>query len=596
MNKHRPNKLVRFWQELKRRNVVRVITVYAAAAFVTLELVSIIVEPLRLPGWTLPLVIVLLCVGFIIAVILSWIYDVTPGGIEKTTPEKEAREDMPGQPSRLAGWKIATYISLLVIAGMVTFHLITRNGHKEPAPEAETSIAVLPFENWSSDEAYFYLGDAITDEIILQLWQAGAFDRVLSRSSTMQYKETRASIPVIAEQLGVNYIIEGSIQRQQEHVSIRVQVIRAREEDHIWAHEYNGDWKDIHRIQDNIAKEIAEKLKVVLTPVQLVQIEQAPTGDLDAYEYYLLGKYLRSQRTPESLLKATDLFKKAIKIDPGFARAYTGLARCYGNLAFYGSLRPGEAYPPALELAEKALEIDSLFSEAYDVIAVYDLFFNYDFAGAEKNLKRALELDPNNLEVYKSLSELYFFRGQFIESVAMDQRALVLHPAYPLEDALFGIHLYFAGYKDSAISVIAEKINRDTACTICHTYLGVIYLHEAEYEKSIAEFEKTLSSFSPFAFTQLGLAYSKSGDLDATRSILDTLEYRAKKEYIPYSMRGALLAELGRDQEALEYLRRGYDEREEYLLLMLHIDTISYGDLRAEPRFVEIYHKVWPDE
>ncbi|HER08169.1 MAG TPA: hypothetical protein ENO20_04595 [Bacteroides sp.] len=588
-----PNKLNRIWQELKRRNVVRVITVYAAAAFVILELVSIIVEPLRLPEWTLPLIIVLLCIGFIIAVILSWIYDVTPEGIERTDQVKEPREEIPGQPSRLVGWKIATYLSLLVIAGMVTFHLISRS--KQNESKLETSIAVLPFENWSSDAAYFYLGDAITDEIILQLWQANVFDRVLSRSSTMQYRESRTSIPAIAGQLGVNYIIEGSIQRQADHVSIRVQVIRARNEDHIWAHEYNGEWKDIHSIQDNIAKEIAEKLKVVLTPVQLVQIEQIPTSDFDAYEYYLLGKYLRSQRTPESLLKAKGHFEKAIEIDPGFARAYTELARCYGNLAFYGSLRPGEAYPPALELAKKALEIDSLFGEAYTVIAVNDLFFSYDFAGAEKNLQRALELDPNNLEVYKSLSELYFFSGQFNESVKMDQRALILHPAYPLQDALFGIHLYFAHYKDSAISVIKEKIRRDTGCTICHTYLGVIYLHEGEYNKSITEFEKSLSSFSPFAFTQLGLAYSKSGNLNATRSILDTLESRAKDEYIPYSMRGALLAELGRDQEALDYLRRGYEEREEYLLLMLHIDTISYGDLRADPRFIEIYKKVWSE-
>jgi len=590
------NKFSSFIQELKRRNVVRVITVYAAAAFVILELVSIIVEPLRLPEWTLPLIIVLLCIGFIIAVILSWIYDVTPEGIEKTDQVKEPTEEIQRKPSRLAGWKIATYISLLVIAGMVTFHLLSRNGNKKNKPELETSIAVLPFENWSSDEEFFYLGDAITDEIILQLWQASAFDRVLSRSSTMQYRDSRTSIPAIAGQLGVNYIIEGSIQRQQEHVSIRVQVIRARNEDHIWAHEYNGEWKDIHRIQDNIAKEVAEKLKVVLTPVQLVQIEQIPTEYLQAYDYFLLGKYLRSQRTVESLEKAKGLFEKTIEIDPGFSRAYTALARCYGNLAFYGSLSPEEAYPPSLELANKALEIDSLFGEAYDVIATYDLFYNYDFAGAEKNLQRALELDPNNLEIFTSLSELYFFRGQFHESVKMDQRALVLHPAYPLEDALFGIHLYFAQFRDSAISLISEKIRRDTDCTICHTYLGVIYLHEAEYEKSIAEFEKTLSSFSPFAYTQLGLAYSKSGDLKATRSILDTLESRAKNEYIPYSMRGALLAELGKDQEALDHLRRGYDEREEYLLLMLNIDTISYGNLRSDPRFIEIYRRIWPDE
>ncbi|MDT8402713.1 MAG: hypothetical protein RQ743_13555 [Bacteroidales bacterium] len=590
------NKLLTFWKELKRRNVVRVITVYAAAAFVILELVSIIVEPLRLPEWTLPFIIVLLCVGFIIAVILSWIYDITPDGIEKTVETEKPIDEKPLESYRGKGWKISTYVSLLVIIALITFHLVSKNSEKGSRPELETSIAVLPFENWNSDEEYYYLGDAITDEIILQLWHSNAFDRVLSRSSTMQYKQTRPAVPAIALQLGVNYIIEGSIQRQKNNVSVRVQVIRAADEDHIWADEFTGEWQDIHTIQDNIALKVAEELKIALTPLQMEKIEEVPTYNLEAYDYYLLAEHLRSQKTPESLEKARLLFEKAIEADPRFIRAYTGLARCYGNLAFYGNTRPGEAYPLALKLARRALELDSLYGEAYDAIGAYELFYNYDFKAAEKNILRAMELDSNNLTIYKSLAELYFYKGEFQKAIEFDDRALQLHPFYPLEDGLYALHLYFANYPDSAISIIQEKIRRDTVCPICHLYLGVMYLLEYDYDKAITEIEKSLHGFSPFAVTQLGLTYSKAGHLDDTQRMLDTLETRADKEFVPYTMRGALMVELGNEKKALEYLRKGYKEREEYLLLILNVDTIAYSSIRSDPRFIEFYNTIRPGD
>ena len=220
------NKLSQFWQELKRRKVVRVITVYAAAAFVILELVSIIVDPLKLPEWALPFIIVLLCIGFIIAIILSWIYDVRPeGGIVKTEPAPRTKAE--DQPVSSKSWKIASYISFIVIIALVLFHIFNSKSRSREMPRLERSIAVLPFDNLSLDDEYDHIGDAFTDEIILELQKVNEFERVLSRSSTLQYKEDRPTIPEMAEKLGVNYIIEGSIQRYKEEVSIHVQVIRA---------------------------------------------------------------------------------------------------------------------------------------------------------------------------------------------------------------------------------------------------------------------------------------------------------------------------------------------------------------------------------
>ncbi|MBL7111211.1 MAG: hypothetical protein ISS19_04645 [Bacteroidales bacterium] len=216
-------KLTQFWNELKRRKVVRVIAVYAAAAFVILELVSIIAEPLKLPDWTLAFIIVLLCVGFIIAVILSWIYDITPEGIEKTSPVQEIKEVVPEKPSKLFVWKIATVISLIVILGLVIWNIVKSSERSRDIQTLEKSIAVLPFENWSYADEFSHLGNAISNEIITELYKIREF-RVLGYTSTLQYKESNKTISVIGQELGVNYIIEGIVERQENKVNIHVQV------------------------------------------------------------------------------------------------------------------------------------------------------------------------------------------------------------------------------------------------------------------------------------------------------------------------------------------------------------------------------------
>jgi TolB-like protein len=285
------NKITQFWQELKRRKVVRRNMVYAASGFVILELVSIIADPLGLPEGTLRFVFFILCIGFVISIILSWYYDFTPDGLEKIKSSNEFEEAPVEKPSQLIAWKIATYISAVIIVGFIIFYLAVRPNRADYLIDLEKSIAVLPFENMSVDEEYSHMGDAITDEIILELQKIKEFDRVLSRSSTMQYKDNRPTIPEMAEKLGVNYIIEGSIQRHKEDVSIRVQVIRAEHEDHVWADEYDGKWEDIFSIQDEMALKVANELKTVLSPEEIEQIDKQPTDNPEAYDLYLKGRY-----------------------------------------------------------------------------------------------------------------------------------------------------------------------------------------------------------------------------------------------------------------------------------------------------------------
>lgn len=305
-----------------------------------------------------------MCIGLIVSIILSWIYDIKPeGGLEKTKPANKAEaEDI---PVRSNSWKIASYTSFVIIVALIIINIVSANSRSREISILEKSIAVLPFDNMSLNEEYGHLGDAFTDEIILELQKIEEFERVLSRSSTLQYKNDRPTIPEMAEKLGVNYIIEGSIQRHKEDVSIRVQVIRAKNEDHIWANEYNGKWEDIFSIQDKIALKIANELKTVLSPEEIEQIEKQPTVNPEAYNLYLKGRNYWHQRTEEDLKQSIFYFNQAIELDSNYALAYAGLADSYFIMAWWGWYPLKDGYSQAKELAQKALSINPDIAEAH---------------------------------------------------------------------------------------------------------------------------------------------------------------------------------------------------------------------------------------
>jgi len=491
-------------------------------------------------------------------------------------------------PWRKISLPAVIFISLLIAGLFVIPPLIKRSPGGSPA--IEKSIAVLPFANLSNDPNQEYFSDGMVDEIIDRLFKIGDL-KVTSRTTTVRYKNTTLSLKEIARELNVSAILQGSVRKMGNNVRITVQLIDARTDTHLWSEIFDKDISDIFSIQSEVAQTVARELKAVIKPEEKNLIEKIPSESLEAYDYFLLGEHLRAQRTPESLWKAKTLFEKAIEADPGFAKAYTGLARCYGTLAFYANLRPVEAYPPSVELAYKALELDSLLADAYYVMGVADLLYNFDFAAAERNYRRALELAPNNPEVYKYFAEMSFFRGKFADAVEWDRRAMKidLDPSYSINDGLYAVHLYKAGEKDAAIALLTKMIGK---FPVCHYYLGAIYLFEGEYSKSIEELEKTLAGFSPLSITHLGVAYSRSGALNETSRLLDTLLARNRTGFVPQSMIGALMAEVGRNKEALNYLRRGYEEREEFFLLLMNVDTISYRNLRSDPAFFEVMGKV----
>ena len=284
----KPSNLGHFWQELKRRKVVRVAIVYAMVAYVIIELANNTFPALGIPDWALRLVIMLIIICFPIALIVSWIFDVTPEGIKKTESievVKEKEDEVKPAKRRLR----VSDVIIAVLVVIVCILIYPKIFEKEKVIELEKSIAVLPFENMSDDSEFAHLGDAMTYEIIMQLYKINEFE-VRSRTSIMQYKDTEKGSPLIGEELMVNYLLEGSTQRYKDQVRIRIQLIHASTDDHIWGDIFEGEWKDIFDIQINVAKQVARELKTVLSPEEIERIEKNPTHNSEAYKLYLKAR------------------------------------------------------------------------------------------------------------------------------------------------------------------------------------------------------------------------------------------------------------------------------------------------------------------
>ncbi len=409
----------KFWRDLKRRKVIHVITVYAAISFAILQLVDIVARPLQLPDWTEALIIVLLGIGFVISVFVSWIYDVTPAGIRKTKPLGAAKRiDYKTTPTS-GGWKTTTFLSAVLIIVLLGFNFIHKREFNKDLSKLEKSIAVLPFINDSPNDSNQYFINGIMDKVLNNLQLVKEL-RVISRTSVEQYRNTTKSVPEIAKELGVNYIVEGSGQRYGNSFSVSIQLIRADgKETHIWAKPYEQEIrevKDILGIQSQIAQSIAAELKASITPVEKQIIEKIPTANLTAYDFYQRGREEVRRTEPPALnrqkaKRAEILFKKSLAYDSTFAPGYTGLAivsYLNGNL------------DSMLIFANIALSHDSQLAEAYSIRGAY-YAHRYNYKKAAEEYDKAIKFNPNDWHAYYLKG---FLTSSLVRSIENFQKAV----------------------------------------------------------------------------------------------------------------------------------------------------------------------------
>jgi len=453
------------------------------------------------------------------------------------------------------------------------------------------SLAVLPLENLSRDPEQEYFADGMTDQLITDLTKISAL-KVISRTSVMQYKGARKPLPQIAQELGVDAVIEGSVQRAGDRVRISAQLIDARTDQHLWARSYERDLRDILVLQDEVAQAIANELKIELTSRGQVRLASSRPVDPEAYEDYLKGHYYSSKRTEKELKKSIDYFQQAIKKDPNYAPAYSGMADAYALMGYRGNLPSSEALSTGKAAALKAVEMDDSLADAHASLAFIAETLEWDWPAAEREYKRALELNPGYAEAHNWYAGYLMYLGRFDEGIAEAKRARELDPLSLAINNALGGRLLTAGRENEAIEQIQKTLEMDPNFAPAHTSLGWAYLSKGMNEDAIAEFQKgvALSGSDPDESVDLGFAYAVMGKRDEAKRILAKLKKKRERSFVSPAALGIVSGVLGEKDEAFAWLEKAYEVRDP-TLTYLKVGP-KFTPLRSDPRFQDLLRRM----
>lgn len=467
----------------------------------------------------------------------------------------------------------------------------TRESGGHPSPMR--SLAVLPLQNLGNDTDEDYLADGMTEALITELASISAL-RVISRTSAMQYKGARKTLPVIAEELGVDAVIEGSLQREGKRLRITVQLIEARQERHLWAAKYDRDFRDILVLQREVARAVTEQIKGKLTEQEKVRGTPAHPVDPEAFEAYLKGKFYANKLTKEGLDKAIGYFEQALEKNKEYAPAYAGLADCYieGCVTSVAGTRPRDVFPRARSLVQKAMEIDGMLAEAHMELAMIAWRYEWNWKSAEKEFRLAIELNPGYAGARQRYGWYLFALARHDESLDQLERALKNDPLSVWIHSNIGCALYYARRYDDAIGHLAETLEMDANHLPARVFLGFVYEQKRMFDEAISEFENAiaLSSGAPLHLASRAHAYAASGRTQDARSLAEELNKQSQRKYVPSYWMAPVCAALGDKEEAFRWLERAYEERDGWIVY-LKVDP-RLDALRSDARFASLLRRI----
>jgi TolB-like protein/Tfp pilus assembly protein PilF len=486
---------------------------------------------------------------------------------------------------------IAATLLLLMIAVAVYLKFAPTGA---PDPQIR-SLVVLPLENLSGDPAQEYFADGMTDALIGDLAKIGAL-RVISRTSAMRYKGTKKSLREIAHELQVDGVVEGSVQRSGPRVRIRVQLIHADAERHLWVETYERDLRDVLALQSEVARAIAHEIQIKITPDEQARLSSAQPVNRKAYNNYLLGIFYWNRRTEENTLKAIDYFQSAVLEDKTYAPAYAGLADCYIVLAGNSFQDPRNCFPRAKDYATKALAIDGNLAEAHIALANVKAHYELDRAGAEQEHKRAIELNPGNSTAHMRYAWFLAQEGRTEASLAESRRALELDPVSLMVNTGLGQRLYNARRFDEAIEQLRKTLLLDPNFYMARLDLGQVYAQIGLYAESIAELNKAVElSRDNSALPALGYVYAISGRKSEARQALAELQKLSQRRYVSSFGVAAIYTGLGEKNQAFTWLEKAFVEREARLAF-LKVEP-KFDSLQSDPRWKNLLRRMnFPEE
>ncbi|HYA25196.1 MAG TPA: protein kinase [Terriglobales bacterium] len=481
-----------------------------------------------------------------------------------------------------AVWLLAAAVGLL----MLTRFWPSRSS--SPPSRAIRSIVVLPFQNVSGDPSQDYFVEGMTDELTTELANIGAL-QVVSRTSAMRYKAATKTLPQIAQELKVDGVIEGSVLRSGGTVRVTTQLVEAKSDKQLWARSYTRELKDVVLLQSELAHDIAEEIRITVTPQEQQRLATTRTVDPQAYEAYLKGRFYWNKETPEHLREAREYFEQAISIDPKYAPAYAGLADFYWAT---DELKPQEAMLLAKQNALKALDIDNELAEGHKTLAMVKFYADWDWAGAESEFRRALELNPNYSEGHRLYSVYLSELGRGDEALKEVQTAQRLDPLSLTAAVTVGWAYYYARQYDRAVELCRYVIELDSNFFQGHDCLGSAYLAKGSFAEAIAECQRSASGSGHASIREasLGRAYALAGKHAEARQILGELETASNHSYVPPYVFAMLYAALGEKDQAFAWLDKGYRDHDPYLVRLRVDDAVD--PLRSDGRFSQLLQRI----
>jgi len=491
------------------------------------------------------------------------------------------------QPWWRANWVLAVAGSALAALLFVAISFRAFRGHGE----AIDSLAVLPFVNASSDPDTEYLSDGIAETLVGQLSEIPRL-KVMARSTVSRYRGNQVDPQQVGRDLNVRAILTGRVSQRGDTLTISMELMNVRDGSELWGGRYNRKLTDILAVQEDIAREITDKLRLRLQREEEERLTGHLTENAEAYQLYLRGRYYWNKRTPDAMQKAIGYFQSAIKKDPAYARAYAGLADCYHVPA--NPMPPTEKMPLAKAAAMKALQLDDTLVEAHTALARVLFVYDWDWPTAEKEFKRAIELNPHYALAHQWYGGFLSATGRFPEADAEKKRALELEPLSLAANFEAALALYFSRNYDQAINQFQKTLELDANFPPPYTFLGAAYEQKGMFEEAIATFQRALSitqgPAKMLAMAGLAHAYAASGRKAEARKILADVEKLSEHNYVQATDLALIHAGLGDSDKAFTWLDKAYDEHS-FGLINLTVEP-RFDALHSDPRFTDLLRRI----
>src|SRR6059036_286738 len=576
-----------FFSELKRRNVYKVAVAYAIVGWLLAQVATQVFPIFEIPNWALRLIVLAIIIGFPIALVIAWAFELTPEGLKRTEDV-----DLAAQTSA----KSHVWIYVVIVGALLSVGLFMvgrygfRNKNLASSELPAKSIAVLPFVNMSADKNDEYLSDGMTEELINALARVPGL-RVPGRTSCFAFKGKNEDdiFRKVGEQLHVNAVLEGSVRKAGDRLRVTAQLINVADGYHLWSEDYDGDVRDIFTFQSNVAQRVVEALQIKLGVEAARALAKKPTENPEAHRLYLLGRYEFGKYSEAGWTSSIRYYQQALKLDPNYALAYCGLADTYAYMG--GVVMPSkEAVVKEKEFAQKALELDPDLPEAHLSLACA-LGGAFDWRNAQIEFDRAIKLNPNLAWAYEIYAWFLGGVGQLDEAIAKDKKAIELDPLNSFFQSALAYYLYHARRYDDAMVQVRKTLELDPTSTLAHNLLGRCLLGKGDTAGAIAEFQQSKIVVTGAWYQGLlGYAYAISGDRPKAEQMLRELEEMAKRQYVNTTAFASIYLGLGEKEKALDWLDKAYHDQES-ACWYLTVDPI-YDSVRKDPRFQAILKKI----